>query len=160
MNPKKRQRLKIHSDGTTAVVALDHIEIWDGADLALLREVLSELIAEDGFRSIGVDLASVKYIPSGFFGMLFEWYDSGVDIQLHSPQPNVEQMLWFRMFFSPRPEGHFQLSDEAVRDHTPNQQVEYHKREFMPEHLGEVEEEETVDTARYGMSTSNGQDAG
>ena len=23
--------------------------------------------------------------------MLFEWYESGIDIQLHSPQPNVEQ---------------------------------------------------------------------
>jgi anti-anti-sigma regulatory factor len=157
MNPKKRQRLKIQSDGTTAVVSLDHIEIWDGADLALLREVLSELISQDGFRSIGVDLASVKYIPSGFFGMLFEWYDSGVDIQLHSPQPNVEQMLWFRMFFSPQPEGHFQLSDEAVRNHTPNQQVEYHKREFMPEQDDEVIAEE-VDSVRYGMSTTGGQD--
>jgi len=158
MNPKKRQRLKIQSDGTTAVVALDHIEIWDGADLALLREVLTELISQDGFRSIGVDLASVKYIPSGFFGMLFEWYDSGVDIQLHSPQPNVEQMLWFRMFFSPQPEGHFQLSDEAVRDHTPNQQVEYHKREFMPDHDDDTIEE-NVDAVRYGMSTTGGQDS-
>lgn len=90
--------------------------------------------------------------------MLFEWYDSGIDIQLHSPQPNVEQMLWFRMFFSPQPEGHFQLSDEAVRDHTPNQQVEYHKREFMPEHDDEVIEDD-VDTIRYGVSTTGGQDS-
>jgi hypothetical protein len=158
MNPKKRQRLTIQYDGATAVVALDHIEIWDGADLALLREVLSELISQDGFRSIGVDLASVKYIPSGFFGMLFEWYDSGVDIQLHSPQPNVEQMLWFRMFFSPRPEGHFQLSDEAVRDHTPNQQMEYHKREFM-EGQNDDAPEENVGPVRYGMSTTGRQDS-
>lgn len=151
MNPKKRQRLNIQTDGTTAVVGLDHIEIWDGADLALLREVLSELIEQDGFRSVGIDLASVKYIPSGFFGMLFEWYESGVEIQLHSPQPNVEQMLWFRMFFSACSDGHFELSDEEVRNHTPNQQVEYHKREFMSQ---EEPDEEQADPVRFGVSTS------
>ena len=151
MNPKKRQRLNIQTDGTTAVVGLDHIEIWDGADLALLREVLSELIEQDDFRSVGIDLASVKYIPSGFFGMLFEWYESGVEIQLHSPQRNVEQMLWFRMFFSASADGHFELSDEEVRNHTPNQQVEYHKREFMSQ---EKSDEESADRVRFGVSTS------
>jgi anti-anti-sigma regulatory factor len=130
MNAKKRQRLNIQTDGHAAIVALDCIEIWDGADLALLREVLTELIAQDGFRTIGVNLSSVKYIPSGFFGMLFEWYEDGIEIQLHHPQPNVEQMLWFRMFFTCTSEGHFQLCDKAVRSHTPGEQVEYHKREF------------------------------
>ncbi|MCH2200371.1 MAG: STAS domain-containing protein [Fuerstiella sp.] len=151
MNTKKRQRLNIRTDDNTAVVGLDHIEIWDGADLALLREVLSELIENDGFRSVGVDLASVKYIPSGFFGMLFEWYETGIEIQLHSPQPNVEQMLWFRMFFADRPDGHFQLSDEKVRDHTPNQQVEYHKREFMDETQSG---EDSTGSVHYGVSTT------
>ena len=139
MNRKKRQRLKIQSDGRTATVGLDHIEIWDGADLALLREVLSELIDKESYRSIGVDLQSVKYIPSGFFGMLYEWYESGIQIQLHSPQPNVEQMLWFRMFFRQQPDGSHYLNDEAVRDHTPGQQVEYHKREFTGEGASEID---------------------
>ncbi len=130
MNAKKRQRLNIQADGRQAIVGLDCIEIWDGADLALLREVLTELIHKDGYRVIGVDLSSVKYIPSGFFGMLFEWYEDGIEIQLHGPQANVEQMLWFRMFFFRTPDGHFRLCDEAVRGHTPGEQVEYHKREF------------------------------
>ncbi|MEZ6124131.1 MAG: hypothetical protein R3C49_13285 [Planctomycetaceae bacterium] len=130
MNRKKRQRLNIEVDGETATVGLDNIEIWDGADLALLREVLTELIQKESFQSIGVNLESVKYIPSGFFGMLYEWYEDGIRISLHAPQPNVEQMLWFRMFFDQQPNGTFQLNDEAVRNHTPNQQVEYHKREF------------------------------
>lgn len=130
MNRKKRQRLTIETDGPTATVGLDHIEIWDGADLALLREVLTELIHKESFRGIGVNLESVKYIPSGFFGMLYEWYEGGIDIHLHSPQPNVEQMLWFRMFFNQNANGSFSLNDEAVRNHTPTQQVEYHKREF------------------------------
>ncbi len=130
MNRKKRQRLTIETDGQTATVGLDHIEIWDGADLALLREVLTELIHKESFACIGVNLESVKYIPSGFFGMLYEWYEDGIGIFLHSPQPNVEQMLWFRMFFNQNEDGSFSLNDEAVRNHTPTQQVEYHKREF------------------------------
>ena len=153
MNPKKRQRLNIQSDGTTAVVGLDRIEIWDGADLALLREVLSELIEKNEFRSVGVDLSSVKYIPSGFFGMLFEWYESGIEIQLHSPQPNVEQMLWFRMFFNACADGHFELCDKQVRNHTPNQQVEYHRREFTTEQEAEVEDSD-ANPIPFGISSS------
>jgi hypothetical protein len=61
-----------------------------------------------------VNLQSVKYIPSGFFGMLYEWYENGIHVQLHSPQPNVEQMLWFRMFFHPQNGATFFLNDEAV----------------------------------------------
>ena len=130
MNRKKRQRLNLITDGQLAIIALDNIEIWDGADLALLREVLTDLIERERYHSIAVDLKTVKYIPSGFFGMLYEWYENGIDIQLHSPQPNVEQMLWFRMFFRSQNAGTFFLNDEAVRHHTPGQQVEYHKQEF------------------------------
>lgn len=148
MNRKKRQRLHIESDGQTATVGLDHIEIWDGADLALLREVLTELIQKESFGSIGVNLESVKYIPSGFFGMLYEWYEDGIHVLLHSPQPNVEQMLWFRMFFRPLPNGAFALNDEAVRDHTPTQQVEYHKREFTSE-LDESATAKVIELAQY-----------
>ncbi|MCA9049379.1 MAG: hypothetical protein KDA89_11670 [Planctomycetaceae bacterium] len=130
MNRKKRQRLDIQADGDSVIVGLDNIEIWDGADLALLREVLTEMIDKEGYRSVGVNLQSVKYIPSGFFGMLYEWYEDGIHIHLHSPQPNVEQMLWFRMFFFAESPGIFVLNDEAVRGHTPGQQVEYHKQNF------------------------------
>ncbi len=133
MNRKKRQRLKIESDGHTAFVGLDDIEIWDGADLALLREILGELIGQDQYRVIGINLHSVKYIPSGFFGMLYEWYEDGIRILLREPQPNVEQMLWFRMFFTRESDNTYCLNDEAVRHHTPGQQVEYHKREFTGE---------------------------
>lgn len=150
MNQKKRQRLNIHLDGETATVGLDCIEIWDGADLALLREVLTELIGEDGFRSIGVDLTSVKYIPSGFFGMLYEWYEDGIRIHLHSPQPNVEHMLWFRMFFKRTEHGDYLLCDKAVRNHTPGEQVEYHRREF---HQDADPSEDELDSVRFGVST-------
>ncbi len=117
MNSKKRQRLKIDADGKSAVVGLDDIEIWDGADLALLREVLGELIERDSYRRIGVNLHSVKYIPSGFFGMLYDLYEKGIAVTLYSPQPNVASMLWFKQFCQHTEDGRFLLKSDQVADH-------------------------------------------
>lgn len=83
------------------VIQLGDMEIWDGADLALLRETLVHLFHKMRSRRFGVDMSYVKYVPSGFFGMLFDWYEKGVEIQLYSPQPQVAGMLWFRRFFEP-----------------------------------------------------------
>lgn len=155
MSSRKKQRLSVRIDGEFAIVSLSDMEIWDGADLALLREALTALIENDGYRAIGVDLTMVKYIPSGFFGMLFEWYEQGLRIRLYSPQKNVEQMLWFRMFFVTETEDAFRLSDESMRNHTPNQQVEYHRREFTDDVDGEVELEleEHIKSVRFGVRT-------
>lgn len=158
MSSRKKQRLNIRIDDDFAIVSLEDMEIWDGADLALLREALTELIERDGYRAIGVDLSAVKYIPSGFFGMLFEWYDQGLRIRLLSPQKNVEQMLWFRMFFEPEVDADatFRLSDERMRNHTPNQQVEYHRREFTTEtEIDDDDEiEEHIKSVRFGVRTA------
>lgn len=85
-------------DGHYAVVMGD-MEIWDGADLALLRETLARLTDQDRRKAIGVDLTFVKYIPSGFFGMLFDYAERGISVRVYQPQPHVQQMLWFREFF-------------------------------------------------------------
>src|SRR5690606_34762558 len=66
----RHDRMTIHQwDGVT-VLDLGDMDIWDGADLSLLRDTLTELIQEDGCRDIGVRMHQVKYVPSGFFGML------------------------------------------------------------------------------------------
>jgi anti-anti-sigma regulatory factor len=88
----------VPNDGFT-VLNLGDMEIWDGADMALLRESLTRLIRAEKHRRIGIDMSHVKYIPSGFFGMLFDWFETGVQIRLYSPQPNVRGMLWFNQFF-------------------------------------------------------------
>jgi hypothetical protein len=91
------------------VLELGDMEIWDGADLSLLRESLSRLIVGKKCRRVGVDMTFVKYIPSGFFGMLSDWNDAGIRIRLYSPQPNVARMLWFNRFFEPQAEGAYEL---------------------------------------------------
>lgn len=92
------------------VVVMEDMEIWDGADLALLRETLAQLVDRDKQRRIGVDMTCVKYIPSGFFGMLYDYRERDILVRLYCPQPHVAQMLWFREFFA--------ISDEALDEGT------------------------------------------
>jgi hypothetical protein len=93
LSSRQKHRLTVTIENGFAVVTLEDMEIWDGADLAQLREALTALIERDGHRAIGVQLFGVKYLPSGFFGMLFEWYEQGLRISLYNPQDNVEKML-------------------------------------------------------------------
>jgi len=105
-------RMEIHDWDGVHVLDLGQMDIWDGADLSLLREVLARLIENDGHRLIGVNMQHVKYIPSGFFGMLFDWHEKGSAIYLYSPQPNVGNMLWFRQFFEGEGNGRYLLCSE------------------------------------------------
>ncbi len=101
----------VPNDGFT-ILNLGDMEIWDGADMALLRESLTRLIKAEKHRRIGIDMSHVKYIPSGFFGMLFDWYETGVQIRLYDPQPNVRSMLWFNQFFETAGEDCFALAPQ------------------------------------------------
>jgi anti-anti-sigma regulatory factor len=105
--------LRVFPDEQVTVLDLGEMEIWDGADMALLRESLTRLIKSEKRRSIGIDMRHVKYIPSGFFGMLFDWYETGVQIRLYGPQPNVRRMLWFNRFFEHIAEDCHELKPQA-----------------------------------------------
>ena len=97
------------------LLMLGEMEIWDGADLALLREGLFRLINGEECDAIAIDMTYVKYIPSGFFGMLFDWQEKcGTRFVLTLPQPNVQRMLWFRQFFKLTPDGYFEMQREPV----------------------------------------------
>jgi hypothetical protein len=93
------------------LMALGAMEIWDGADLSLLRDGLNHVILQCGSRSVAIDMSAVKYVPSGFFGMLFEWYDQGVTVRLLAPQERVRNMLWFRQFFRHEADAWYVLHD-------------------------------------------------
>lgn len=97
MARKKRHSIDIR-DGYHVVVMGD-MEIWDGADLALLRETLAKLADAQKRKKMGVDLGTVKYIPSGFFGMLYDYTERGVQVRVYDALPHVRNMLWFREFF-------------------------------------------------------------
>lgn len=108
----RKDRMKIREDKGVTILDLGPVEIWDGADLALLRDTFARHCSGRRCRSLGVDMSSVKYVPSGFFGMLFDWHERGVAIRLFSPQPRVANMLWFRQFFEDETNGSYLLQSE------------------------------------------------
>lgn len=116
MARKKRSSIDVR-DGFHVVV-MGEMEIWDGADLALLRETLARLVDTEKRPAIGVDLTFVKYIPSGFFGMLYDYTDRGVSVRLYSPQAHIANMLWFREFFEPVDGEAFNLVVKAQTGHS------------------------------------------
>lgn len=105
----RKDRMAIHNWNGVTVLDLGEMDIWDGADLSLLREMLAEVIEDRRARRVGVNLRWVKYIPSGFFGMLSDWHDKGVEMYVYEPQENVARMLWFRKFFDEVADGCFRL---------------------------------------------------
>jgi anti-anti-sigma regulatory factor len=108
----RKDRMKIREEAGVTILDLGPVEIWDGADLALLRDTFTRHCTERRCRSLGIDMSTVKYVPSGFFGMLFDWHEKGVAIRLYTPQPRVANMLWFRQFFEQDTNGGFLLQDE------------------------------------------------
>ena len=113
MARKKRHSIDVR-DGFHVVV-MEDMEIWDGADLALMRETLASLVDAEQRTAVGVDMTSVKYIPSGFFGLLYDYTDRGISVRLYTPQPHVREMLWFREFFESEDGIAFDL---CLRAHT------------------------------------------
>ncbi len=107
---RRFKRMLIEVTDDLHLLHVGEMDIWDGADLALLREGLFKLIEQENCRSIAIDMRFVKYIPSGFFGMLFDWYEKrGVQFALTPPQPNVQRMLWFQRFFRLNSAGMYDL---------------------------------------------------
>ena len=115
----KRKRMNVYEAGGVTVMDLGTMDIWDGADLALIRDTLVALIVREKKNAVGVDMGHVKYIPSGFFGMLFDWKDRGVEVYFYDPQPNVRNMLWFRQFTERCEESVYRLTALAQEELRP-----------------------------------------
>lgn len=112
MSARRRKRLKVTQENGVTLISLGEMEIWDGADLALIRDTLIEQVQEYRRSALAVDMRTVKYIPSGFFGMLGEWKDRGVSISIKGVQENVSNMLWFQQFFVESVPGMYHLQGE------------------------------------------------
>ena len=110
----RKHQMTIENRNNYKVICLGPMEIWDGSNLALLRETLTQLVERDGVTRVGVDMSYVKYIPSGFFGMLFDWCEQGASICLDDPCERVRQMIWFRQFLAPISEGRFRLEPNSL----------------------------------------------
>ena len=117
---RRFKRMLIEVRDEFHLLQLGEMEIWDGADLALLREGLFRLIQDEHCDAIAIDMRYVKYIPSGFFGMLFDWQEKcGTWFALTPPQPNVQRMLWFRQFFKLNSDGVYEMLLEPQESPVP-----------------------------------------
>lgn len=119
---RRFKRMLIEVKDGLHLLQMGEMEIWDGADLALLREGLFRLIDGEDCESIAIDMHYVKYIPSGFFGMLFDWQERrGTRFALTQPQPNVQRMLWFRQFFKLNADGLYEMQREPTESLLPTE---------------------------------------
>ncbi|RMG34622.1 MAG: hypothetical protein D6725_13935 [Planctomycetota bacterium] len=124
----RHDRITIHRRGPLWILDMGPRAIWDGADMALLRDTLAHVIGVQAARSIAIDMKHVIDVPSGFFGMLYQWAERGVRVGLLHPPLHVQRMLWFRQFLEPTPDPSFYrlvltpaesvLPDEALPAHT------------------------------------------
>ena len=148
----KRNRLHFHDWNGAKVIDLGTMEIWDGADLALLRETLTLLVDRQRLHSIGVNMAFVKYIPSGFFGLLFDWREKGVRVQLFNPQPHVQRMLWFQQFMEPVTKGCFLLLSEPKQPYQAGQTPPWATTQL-------VEEKDEAEISPFALANDDDDDA-
>lgn len=103
------------TEGAT-LISIGEMEIWDGADLSLVRDTLSRQVLKKRRRVVAIDMSHVQYVPSGFFGMLFDWFDAGVEVRLIRPRERVRNMLWFRKFFQLIDSGVYRLYEGVAVD--------------------------------------------
>jgi len=115
--------LELTLDDQVIIMRIGEMEIWDGADLSLVRDTLYKLIMDDGASAVGVDVTHVQHVPSGFFGMLFDWYERGVEIRLYQPRARLRQMLWFRKFFKETSAGVYRFCDGACIDEEASEEL-------------------------------------
>lgn len=113
---KNTHGLQLTSRRGTKVIDIGDMEIWDGADLSLIRDTMHILVRRQRQRSVGIEMKHVKYVPSGFFGMLFDWFESGVTIKLFAPQDRVRDMLWFKRFVIEETPESYRLHDGSLYD--------------------------------------------
>lgn len=136
------------------VVLMGDMEIWDGADLSLLRETLARLVDSDRRKALGVDLTFVKYIPSGFFGMLFDYAERGISVRVYSPQPHVAQMLWFREFFVEQNPQIFNLVIRAQTATSATERLQAGKAPWTEEPVPAIDPAKLVKTAKTPSKSS------
>lgn len=113
---KNTHGLTVKRHRRATVIDIGEMEIWDGADLSLIRDTLNRLIVKERRRSIAIQMRTVKYVPSGFFGMLYDWFEHGITVRLVAPQERVTQMLWFQRFFELEQDDCYLLRENPDHD--------------------------------------------
>lgn len=139
---KNTHGLTLKRQHAATVIDIGDMEIWDGADLSLIRDTLTRLISKERRKSIAIQMRTVKYVPSGFFGMLYDWWEQGIEVRLLSPQPRVARMLWFQRFFELERDGCYVLCEDL------HSAADFAERDRLEEEAWEAEAEAELSEAQ------------
>lgn len=85
--------LRVYETGPVTVLGFGGQEILDQIDLAQCRQELLELLEQYGCRVLGFDLTGVRYVPSGFLGLLASFRRLGIEVHLYNPSDDVREVL-------------------------------------------------------------------
>lgn len=80
--------------GLIAVIYVHGRTHLDGSDMSQLRDTLSAEVNGSDVKTIALDILGVEALPSGFFGLLCNWYDLGYRIILAHPSDSVMGYEW------------------------------------------------------------------
>lgn len=112
-------RPKVEDRGGIALIRLGPANIWDAGDLTRLREAAGHVF-DRGERRLGIDLAHVGVLPSGFLHMLCTWQERGAEVYLFAPRPNVRAMFWFEKFAEPAGEDVWRMACVPPEEEWPD----------------------------------------
>lgn len=85
--------LTVYAVGETTVVGFGGLDILDGVNLAVCRDEVLRLIAENDVKVLAVDLTGVILVPSGMLGLLASLRQSGVEVHIYNPSDDVREVL-------------------------------------------------------------------
>lgn len=92
-------------------LAVGDKEVWDGSDLALLRDS-HQKIAGENVKVVAIQMRGVKMPHTGFFGLTYDWAVDGWQVLLLDPTAEVQRFLWFRTFMEESAPRVFELHPE------------------------------------------------
>ena len=91
--PIAHDLLRVYETGPVSVLGFGGEEILDQIDLGECRTEILELLEQHNCRVLGFDLTGVRYVPSGFLGLLASFRRLGIEVHLYNPSDDVREVL-------------------------------------------------------------------
>ncbi len=92
--PEKRTNVRV--SGRRVFVDYRGVEILDHSDVVNLGHLLRRKIASGA--TVRVDVASVRSLPSGFFGVLLDGVEMGFRVRLLNATPEIQSLIGYQKF--------------------------------------------------------------
>lgn len=85
--------LVVQQTGPVTVVALNHEVLGPEVNIAACRDEMTALIAEHNCTEFVIDLADVRFMPSGTLGLVASLRQLGVNVVVLNPTPQVREVF-------------------------------------------------------------------